>query len=120
MGKKKKTDTKLIDISEDEEESIESRELALLHNILNTKTTNPKEYASFKHVLYATAIFTVLSLPFTDRLIELALPLTKSWLFLVGIKTIIFFVTFCTIYYFTRNNSINNSKNGRNDNDDDE
>jgi len=109
MGKKKKVETKLVDISEDEEESIESRELALLHNILNTKTTNPKEYASFKHVLYATAIFAVLSLPFTDRLIELALPLTKSWLFLVGIKTIIFFVVFCTIYYFTRGG--NNSKN---------
>ena len=97
MGKKK-TSTKIDDISEDSDDEIDSKELDLLNKILKAKEHSPKEYDTVKYVMYATAIFTILSLPFTDRIFELALPIANSWLILVGLKTIIFFILFYIIF----------------------
>ena len=83
-------------------DAIDSKELTILNNILNIKNTNPEEYNKIKYILYATAIFMVLSLPFSDRILELALPMANSWLILVGLKTVIFFLAFYIICYVNR------------------
>lgn len=104
MGKKVKDagGMKLEDIDDDDDsdtEEIDSKELSVLNNILNVKQKSPKEYSTLKYVLYGTAIFFVLSLPFLDRVFELALPLANSWLILLGLKTIIFFIVFYIVFY---------------------
>lgn len=98
---KKDHGTKLVDIPEDSDEEIDSNELAILNTILNVKKRSPEEYESLKYVMYATGLFMLLSLPFTDRILELALPMANSWLILVGLKTIIFFLTYYVIYYIS-------------------
>lgn len=108
MGKKEKeSGMKLEDLPDDSddeggEQQIDSKELSLLNNILNVNKKAPKEYATLKYVLYATALFLVLSLPFFDRLVELALPMAHSWLILLGLKTIVFFIVFYIIFYMSR------------------
>lgn len=102
MGKKVNAGgMKLEDIEDDDSdnEEIDSKELAVLNNILNVKQKSPKEYSTLKYVLYATAIFFLLSLPFLDRVFELAVPLANSWLILLGLKTIIFFIVFYIVFY---------------------
>lgn len=99
MGKKVKEGMKLEDIDESDDEDIDSNELAVLNNILNVKQKAPKEYSTLKYVLYATAIFFLLSLPFLDRVFELAVPLANSWLILIGLKTIVFFILFYIVFY---------------------
>lgn len=100
MGKK---GTKLQDLSDDSDDEIDSQELAVLNSILNTNKTSPKEYNNVtKYVLFATGIFLILSLPFTDRILELAMPITNSWLILLGLKTVIFFITFYIVFYLNK------------------
>lgn len=101
MGKKK--GTKLEDLSDDSEEEIDSSELAILNSILNTNKNSPQEYNHVtKYVLFATGIFLILSLPFTDRILELALPVANSWLILLGLKTILFFLVFYIVFYLNK------------------
>lgn len=88
---------KLSDIPETSED-IESDELNILNNILKMNTEDPEQYSSIKFVFFATAIFALLSLPFTDRLLELALPQASSWLILLGIKIVIFFVVYYIVF----------------------
>lgn len=103
MGAKKGRGTKLADLPEaGDDDEIDSRELAVLNSILNVKKHSPEEYNSLKYVMFATAIFMVLSLPFTDRILELALPLAQSWLILVGLKTVIFFIAFYIVFYINK------------------
>jgi len=104
MGRKNHG-TKLQDLPEDsndDEEDIDSKELAILNSILNVKKKNPEEYNNLKYVMFATFIFLVMSLPFTDRILELALPMANSWLILVGLKSIIFFIIYYIIFYINK------------------
>lgn len=89
--------TKLNDI--DTSEDIEPTDLAVLNSILDIKNRNSSQYETLKYVMFATALFAILSLPFTDRIIELAFPLATSWLILVGMKSVLFFILFYIIYY---------------------
>ena len=93
----KKRGKKLADIPEDSDEEIDSKELEVLNTILSVKKKAPDEYNNIKTIFYATAIFAILSLPFTDRILELALPMANSWLVLVGLKTVIFFILYYTV-----------------------
>ena len=101
MGKKDRG-TKLADLPDDSDDEIDSQELAVLNSILNVKKTSPEEYNSLKYIMFATGIFFVLSLPFTDRILELALPIANSWLILVGLKTIVFFIAFYIVFYMNK------------------
>ena len=101
MGKKDHG-TKLADLPDDSDDDIDSKELAVLNSILNVKKTSPEEYNSLKYVMIATCIFMVLSLPFTDRILELALPMANSWLILVGLKTVVFFIAFYIAFYMNK------------------
>ena len=98
MGKKKK----LQDLPSDDEavdSDTENNSLDILNNVLNLKESSPGEYSSIKHILYATALFFILSLPFTDKILELMVPVANSWLILLAVKTIAFF---CGYYLLTR------------------
>lgn len=101
MGKKNKG-TKLDDLPDDSDSDIDSKELSVLNSILNVKQKSPKEYNTLKYVMFATGIFMLLSLPFTDRILELALPMAQSWLILVGLKTVIFFIVFYIVFYINK------------------
>ena len=102
MGKKEKeTGLNLEDI-DDTDDEIDSKELSVLNGILNVHKKSPKEYSTLKYVLYATALFLVLSLPFLDRILELAVPLANSWLILVGLKTVVFFIVYYIIFYMNK------------------
>ena len=103
MGKKDRG-TKLKDLPEDSDEEIDSKELSVLNSILNVKKDSPEEYNTLKYVMFATGIFLALSLPFTDRILELALPMANSWLILVGLKTIVFFIVYYVVVYMNRRN----------------
>jgi hypothetical protein len=105
MVKKKnnKNIENLEDIPDDSEQEIDSKELSILNNILNVKNNSPQEYNTLKYVIYATIIFIILSLPFVDRIFELAVPITQSWLILVGFKTVIFFIMYYIIFYINKN-----------------
>jgi len=94
MGKSKKLKDLPVDSDSEDETNDETSGLDVLNNVLGMKDKNPSEYNSIKHVLYATAIFFVLSLPFFDRIIELVLPITSSWLILLAVKTVVFFIGF--------------------------
>jgi len=83
---------KLDDLDTDDSPS--ENDLTMLNEILKTSAKNPVKYASLKYVFYATALFFVLSLPFTDRIIELAFPMACSWLILIGFKAVAFFVAY--------------------------
>ena len=98
MGRKERG-TKLQDLPDDSDTDIESHELAVLNGILNIKKNSPEEYNTLKYVLFATFIFFIMSLPFTDRILELALPIANSWLILVGLKTVIFFIVYYVVFY---------------------
>ena len=102
MGKKSRDSTKLADMSDDSDEEIDSKELSTLNTILNVKKKSPEEYDTLRYVMYASGIFLLLSLPFTDRILELSLPMANSWLILVGLKTIIFFIVFYIIFYMNK------------------
>ena len=101
MGKKDRG-TKLADLPEESDDEIDSKELAVLNSILNVKKQSPEEYNSLKYVMFATGIFLVLSLPFTDRILELALPMANSWLILVGLKTVVFFIVYYVVFYMNK------------------
>lgn len=101
MGKKDHG-TKLADLPDDSDDEIDSKELAVLNSILNVNKKSPDEYNSLKYVMFATGIFLILSLPFTDRILELALPMANSWLILVGLKTIIFFIVYYIVFYMNK------------------
>jgi hypothetical protein len=94
MGKHKKKPEPEDSDSEEEENS-----LNVLSSILNTKDAG---YGNIKYCLYATAIFFVLSLPFTDKMIELVVPVTSSWLILLAVKTIAFFIFYYIITKFVK------------------
>ena len=87
--RKKDRGTKLQDLSDDSDAEIDSEELAVLNSVLNVKKKSPQEYNMLKYVMFAAGIFMIMSLPFTDRILELAAPIANSWLILVGLKTVI-------------------------------
>jgi len=91
--------SKKIDELPDSDTEIDSNELQILNKILNVKTEDPQEYSRLRFVFYATAIFLLLSLPFTDRIIELASSSASSWLILIAIKCVIFFILFYIVVY---------------------
>jgi len=93
--------TKLIDLPEtDDDDTISnSKELSFLTNILNMKKKNPTAYhKTFKYVIFATIIFIALSNPLMDKVIKIAMPFTESWLFLLIIKTVLFFLIYYIIF----------------------
>lgn len=80
-----------------ERQSQQQQELSILNDIFKTDPKSAKYNGSLKYVFYAAALFLVLSLPFTDRVIELAFPLSTSWLILVIAKTVAFFIAYYII-----------------------
>lgn len=74
-------------------------ELDILESLLDVKNVNPENYDKLKFVFFAAAIFALISLPFTERIIELANPAANSWLILLIIKTIMFFVLYYIVVY---------------------
>ena len=104
MGRKKsKTNgTKIDDLPDDSDNVADSSELEMMKHILET-TKDPHVFDEFKSVFYATALFFLLGMPMTDRVLELALPITESWLILLAIKTVVFFVIFYILYMINKN-----------------
>lgn len=103
MGRKNQG-MKIEDLPDDDtDEEIDSEQLRTLNNILNVKEVNPEEYNKLKFIMFASGIFFVLSLPFTERLLELALPAAgSSWLVLLGLKTVLFFIIYYVVFYMQR------------------
>lgn len=95
---KKSMSTKIEDLPYSDEQP-DTNELEILSSILDIHETDPVQYNRLKFVFYATAIFVFLSLPFTERVIELAAPLATSWLVLLVLKTIIFFILYYIVVY---------------------
>jgi hypothetical protein len=77
-------------------EDIDSQEVAIMNEIFKTDARSSK-YNTMRYIFYATALFIILSIPFTDRIIELAFPMAQSWLVLVGAKSIAFFLAYYVI-----------------------
>ena len=103
MGKKKSS-SKIVDLPEDsDDEDVNPADLEVLNGILDVKNKSPQEYNNtWKYVFYATALFAALSLPFTDRILELAVPGAGSWLILWGIKIVAFFLLFYVAVRFSQ------------------
>lgn len=121
MGKKKVKIEDIPDDSHDESESTDQSGLAILDSILTSQTRSPQQYNSvLKYVMYATGIFILLSLPFTDRLFEIALPMTSSWLILLGLKTVIFFVAFYIVFQLSKSSETSGRDGNDVDADDDD
>ena len=101
MGNKKGMKIKDLPEEEDVETDPDDKEVAILNDILTiNEEDKPQEYLTVKIVLFATFLFVLLILPFTDKLLELAAPQTHSWLILIAIKTTVFFFLFYTFMYF--------------------
>jgi len=100
IGKRSKDNgsTKIENLEVDDVEP-EEDELDILESLLDIPHTNPAEYSKLKYVFFATAIFALLSLPFTERIIELATPIANSWLILLIIKTMMFFILYYIVVY---------------------
>jgi len=102
-SKENMTGTKIAELPNDSDVEVDTKELALLNSILNVDKKSPEQYHStIKYVMTATGIFIVLSLPFIDRLFELALPIARSWLILLACKTILFFVLFYIVFHIMK------------------
>lgn len=103
MTKAKKS-IKLTDIPDDSsDEETETYDNNILDNIIKVKKENSEEYNNFLiYIIYATIIFAILSLPIFDQILKYAIPPAQSWLILVGIKTVIFFMIYYIIYNLKR------------------
>lgn len=77
-------------------DEIDSQEIAVMNEVFKTDARSSKNN-SMRYIFYATGLFILLSLPFTDRIIELAFPMAQSWLVLVGAKSIAFFLAYYVI-----------------------
>lgn len=100
---KKSSNVNIDDLPDDSEVEIDSYELNVLNNILKIKSKSPETYERLKYVLSATIVFMLLSLPFTDRILELAIPMaTQSWLILLGIKSAVFFAVYFCLFYINK------------------
>lgn len=113
-SKHKKSNDKIqyIDDFTDDDSSSSSSDLnespQSIDDIKNEALINailPEEHKSkyqkdrrFMFSLYATGVFFLLNIPFLDNLIKSAFPMTESWLVLLAIKTLTFFV----ILYFIK------------------
>lgn len=84
------------DDSKDEKDDIDPQDLSIMNEIFK-KDKKALKHTPINYALYATAIFIILSTPFTDRIIELAFPLACSWLILLGTKAVAFFLAFYII-----------------------
>jgi len=72
---------------------------ALINAILPEEEKNKyQKDRRFMFSIYATGVFFLLNIPFLDNLIKSAFPMTESWLVLLAIKTLTFFV----ILYFIK------------------
>jgi hypothetical protein len=90
------------DISVDDAARADPKDLELLNEILTLQELDPVEYNYIKYVLIATCVFFILSLPVTDTIVSLAFPPANSWLILLLLKTVTFFILFYILYYLTR------------------
>lgn len=96
---RKPSSTKIEDLP-DTDEPADINELEVLSSILDVPETNPQEYNRLRFVFFATFIFAFLSLPFTERVIELAAPMTStSWLVLLVVKVMVFFILYYIVVY---------------------
>ena len=111
MGRKKKnTETKenisldeLDNISDEESEiDIDNNQLNALQQILQVSEKNPTEWNRLKFVFYATILFAILSLPFIDKIYQLIFSNSSSWLILISMKIITFFVLYYIIVYLNK------------------
>lgn len=96
---KKGGSTTRIEDLPDTDDTPDANELEILSGLLDTHETDPVEYNRLKYVFYATAIFIFMSLPFTDKVIEMITPLASSWLVLLVLKTIVFFILYYIVAY---------------------
>lgn len=114
MGRKKKTEPKehisldeLDNISDEESEvdadtNIDNNQLNALQQILKVSENNPSEWNRLKFVFYATILFAILSLPFIDKIYQLIFSNSSSWLILIAMKIITFFVLYYIIVYLNK------------------
>ena len=87
------SDDEYSDDEEEDEEDGYTRDIALAHTLVSNKTRKEIKRDETKlSVLYSTGIFLLLSIPITDTLIKTGFPLADSWLILLGIKTVVFFL----------------------------
>jgi len=90
--------TKLKDIpSDDDNSSASSEEIATVKKILQTSEKKTPEGSTIRNVLIATFIFAFLASPIVDKISLLIFPNIKSWLIILTVKTIAFFVIFYAI-----------------------
>jgi hypothetical protein len=97
-GKAKPSNVLIEDLPASDE-TADTNELEILSSILDVHETDPQEYNRLKFVFYATAIFIFLSLPFVDKVVEMVTPLASSWLVLLVLKTIVFFILYYIVSY---------------------
>lgn len=98
-GNTKRTSSSKIEDLPYSDEAPDSNELEVLSSLLDIHETDPQEYNRLRFVFYATALYALLTLPFVDRIIELSSPIANSWLILLIIKTIMFFILFYIVAY---------------------
>jgi hypothetical protein len=92
--------TNIQDIPYDDEIIDDETETVInsLFSQINTDGLTP-----FKITLYSTILFSVLSTPFIDRLLQLVIPTTEiGWVILLTAKTVIFFVLMYLITKFAK------------------
>jgi uncharacterized membrane protein len=93
-----KKSIKLSDIPDtiQDDNDVNPQEMSVMNEIFRHEKKATKN-SVITYTLYATALFIVLSTPFTDRIIELAFPMTCSWLILLGAKAVVFFLMYYLI-----------------------
>lgn len=111
MGRKKKIPEQKENISLDEleeasdEESeidVDNNQLNALQEILKVSEKNPSEWNRLKFVFFATILFGILSLPVIDKIYQLIFSNSSSWLILISMKIITFFVLYYIIVYLNK------------------
>jgi hypothetical protein len=100
----KKEIIRLDELSEDSDDSEDSKEngsirmedargVAVVNALYPQRMKkNQSNTLSNKHIVYATGIFVLMTNPLTDKLITSAFPLSQSWLVLLIVKTVLFFL----------------------------
>jgi len=106
MPKKQKDVIQLKDLPEDSDDDSEevmnisdAKDYAMVNALYSNKIKKKQQKTFMNLVMYATLLFLGLSIPFMDKIIETAFPISDSWLVLLVLKTGFFFVGMYMIVY---------------------
>jgi len=72
-------------------------ELQIVDSLFKNQTTRNAIYEELRPIVYAGICFALLSLPFTDMIIQSVLPIAQSKIVRIAIKTILFMFALYTI-----------------------